>query len=115
LTDSESNETLKSRGIGRFDLVAAIVIFALAIALLVEGDRAAAAAVREYGRNVDSGVYEGALAVLVLIPMSVGFLVASILRRKSPGLAVGVRTLSIAWPLVLLWLVLQASQQGWLH
>jgi hypothetical protein len=114
LTDSQS-KTLKSGGIGRFDLVAAIVFFALAIALLVEGDLATAAAVREYGRNVDSGVSEGALAVLVLLPMSVGFLVASILRRKSSGLAVGVRTLSIVWPLMLLWLVLQASQHGWIR
>jgi hypothetical protein len=108
LTDSESNETLKSRGIGRFDLVAAIVVFALAIALLVEGDLAAGAAVREYGRNVDSGAYEGTLAWLILLPMALSFLLASICRRKNKKFAFGFRILAFGWPIAFALLVFLA-------
>ena len=108
MTDSGSPETQKSRGIGKFDLVAAIVIFALAIALLVEGDRAAAEAVKEYGRNVDSGAYEGTLAWLILLPMALSFLVASIFRRKNKKFAFGFRILAFAWPIAFALLVFLA-------
>jgi H+/Cl- antiporter ClcA len=105
LTNSQSNETLTIRGLGRLDLVAAIVILLLAIVLMTLGHREAAEEVRRSGRNVDSGAYESTLAWLILLPMALGFLVASLLRRKNKKFALGFRILACAWPIVFALLV----------
>ncbi|HEY2378065.1 MAG TPA: hypothetical protein VGH98_18970 [Gemmatimonadaceae bacterium] len=70
--------------VAKLDLTLALAMLVLAIGLCVDGALAARAAVAANGYNVDSGVYEQAFAVVVLVPIVAVLLLAARANSTRP-------------------------------
>jgi hypothetical protein len=68
----------RSKIVARIDLWVAVCLVAVALLLFYASESAAADAVRRYGRNVDSGVFEWMAAVLYMAPLAFLFGFASL-------------------------------------
>jgi hypothetical protein len=84
--------------LAKADLVAGLAALAFGAWLIVEAKAAAAAAVRTYGRNVDSGAYLAAGAVLFVLPVGALLVLASLaLWRRWPW-ARAAHYFALGWP-----------------
>ena len=109
MTDQNPDVPSRTPWLAKADLVAGLVALAFGAWLIVEAKAAATAAVRTYGRNVDSGAYLEVGAVLFVLPIGVLLLLASLALWLRWPWGRAAHYFALGWPLTVSVVVAIAS------